>query len=226
MSQLELSERLGVSQATVSNWERGTASLRGKELRRVELLLGSMGSETETRDLDSEASPFGVWLNMTRIKKGLTVHELAEGAGVTAATIYNLEAGRIANPQSKTREGLAQALGQDPSEDTVEATEEAAVVKGIGTLTDFDPHDAKELPQGAGVYVFYDISQRPVYVGKSGDLRSRIRSYSDKFWFKRPIVEYGSYIIIEDRRLREQVEEVLIKFLKNNAVLNIQHVER
>lgn len=36
---------------------------------------------------------------------------------------------------------------------------------------------AEGLPHGAGVYVFRDGSGRPLYVGKSVDVRSRVRSY-------------------------------------------------
>jgi hypothetical protein len=46
------------------------------------------------------------------------------------------------------------------------------------------------------------------------------------FWFKSPIVEKGAYVHIKDSKLRHQVEQILIKFLKSNAVLNKQSVER
>jgi len=226
ISQQEVAEKIGVSQATVSNWELGRGSPKANELQRLESLLGSMSHGVADEKSETETSPFGVWLNRTRINKGLTVHELAEKAEITPATIYNLEAGRSGNPQKKTREELATALGERLSRDTVRATEEAAAIKGMGNLRDFNPHDKNDLPQGAGVYVFYDISQRPIYVGQSANLRTRIQGHFDKFWFKSPIVEYGSYITIGDKQLREQVEEILIRFLKKNVVLNIQHVER
>ena len=70
------------------------------------------------------------------------------------------------------------------------------------------------------MYVFYDISQRPIYVGQATNIADRIQDHSDKFWFKRPIVELGAYIEINDKKLRNQVETVLIQFLKKNAVIN------
>src|SRR5439155_15169621 len=173
-----------------------------------------------------ETSAFGIWLNKVRAQKGLTVVELANKAGVSIPTIYNLESGRIDNPQEKTRKRLVEALGETLPTETVKATEDAANIEGIGNLVDFDPHDEDGLPTGPGVYVFYDISQRPIYVGESSNLTTRLRTYNDKFWFKRPIVEYGSYIKISDTSLRKQIEKILIKFLKANAVLNKQHVER
>ena len=57
-------------------------------------------------------------------------------------------------------------------------------------------------------------------------MRRRISEHGEKFWFKPPIVESGSYIEIADKRLRKQIETLLIKFLKSNAVLNIKNVER
>ncbi len=45
------------------------------------------------------------------------------------------------------------------------------------------------------------------------------------FWYKDPIVKYGSFIEVKDKTLRSQLELVLIKVLKNNAVINKQGVE-
>src|SRR5690606_11796091 len=99
--------------------------------------------------------------------------------------------------------------------------DEPEVAPGIGALEGFDPYDANDWPQVAGVYVFYDISDRPVYVGKSdGNMAERIRDHEEKFWFKRPIVQYGEFLAIADATLCGQLEVVLIKFLKSNAVLN------
>ena len=64
------------------------------------------------------------------------------------------------------------------------------------------------------------------YVGESSDLKRRLREYNEKFWFKRPIVEGASFIAIKDSKLRQQIEIILIRFLKSNAVLNKQHVDR
>ena len=69
------------------------------------------------------------------------------------------------------------------------------------------------------MYVFYDISDRPVYVGKAAVIRDRVRNHYEKFWFKSPIVDHAAYIEIQDERLRTQIEQILIKFLKSNAVL-------
>lgn len=54
----------------------------------------------------------------------------------------------------------------------------------------------------------------------------RLRSHHDKFWFKPPIVETALYVQIDDKSLRERVEAVLIRFLKSNAIINKQFVDR
>jgi hypothetical protein len=98
--------------------------------------------------------------------------------------------------------------------------------KSIGELTEFDPYDSERLPTIAGIYVLYDICQRPLYVGQGGSIDRRLRVHHDKFWFKSPIVESAAYVRIDDRLLRESVETLLIKFLKSNAVINKRFVER
>ena len=93
-------------------------------------------------------------------------------------------------------------------------------------MIDFDPYDAKEIPNKPGVYVLYDISQRPIYVGKANKISGRLHDHSSRFWFKRPLVETGAYIEISNEELRDQIETVLIQFLKNNAVINKQKTVR
>ena len=99
-------------------------------------------------------------------------------------------------------------------------------LQGNMVLQDFDPHDEENLPQVAGVYVLYDVAERPLYVGQGNNIKDRICAHSEKFWFKKPIVETGAYIEIGDAELRRQVETLLIKFLKSNAVLNDKGVDR
>jgi hypothetical protein len=68
--------------------------------------------------------------------------------------------------------------------------------------------------------VFYDISGRPIYVGKATNIADRVGDHKEKFWFRQPIVQTAAYIEIRDKTLRDQLETVLIQFLKNNAVIN------
>lgn len=105
-------------------------------------------------------------------------------------------------------------------------TEEVGPVEELGRFINFDPYDNKRLPEKPGVYVFYDISDRPIYVGEAQNIAHRIRQHHERFWFKPPIVQMASFVQIADVKLRKQIEAILIKFLKRNAVLNKQHVER
>jgi hypothetical protein len=50
---------------------------------------------------------------------------------------------------------------------TGKGRDEQQAIIGLGSLTDFDPYETQDWPQCAGVYVLYDISQRPIYVGKA-----------------------------------------------------------
>ena len=41
----------------------------------------------------------------------------------------------------------------------------------------FEKASVPDLPSAPGVYIFFDEKGKPVYVGKAGNLRSRVRSY-------------------------------------------------
>jgi len=169
---------------------------------------------------------FGAWLRKQRNDAQMSVAELAGAAGLSQMAIYNIESGRIANPQAETRLRLEKALNKKTPDDVTKEAKEEQSITGVGTLVDFDPHNDSLLPTVAGVYVFYDISDRPIYIGKSENIAIRVRSHSDKFWFKKPIVESASYVEIRESSMRHSVEQVLIKFLKSNAVINKQSVDR
>jgi transcriptional regulator with XRE-family HTH domain len=234
LTQKEVADRLSVSQPTITNWEQGRtvpSAEKAKALTKFLDLPGSgpsAGAGSDRRP--TEVSAFGVWLQRARSKKNLTIPELATRSGVSGQQIYNIETGRTENPRPQTRDHLMKALGESAPEEAIEATEHAAEIAGLGTLRDFNPHSDDDLPEEPGIYVFYDVSDRPIYVGESADIRGRIRDrhtgHRDKFWFKQPIVERAAYVRVDDKHLRKQIEQILIKFLKSNAVLNRQHVER
>lgn len=172
-------------------------------------------------------SEFGRWLAETRKKRQFSADSLAELSGVSFVQIYNIESGRSQNPRDKTRDRLTKALGEVPSQAIITATEQAATSEGVGEFIDFDPHDESDMPEEAGVYVFYDISERPIYVGQSQNIRGRILGdHTTRFWFKAPIVQSAAFVKIDDEALRKRIEAVLIRFLKFNAVLNKHHVDR
>lgn len=232
-TQADLAKKIGVSQVQISNFETGKTSLHPEERDRIFALVGIGERETGDDDSDSSAdpseegpSPFGVWLNKTRIEKRLSVPELAARADVSGPAIYNIESGRITNPRLETVKRLEKALEVEvPAETSTESRAEATV-KGVGEFFEFDPHNRTDWPDGPGIYVLYDISERPIYVGQGSSIKRRIGEHEEKFWFKAPIVATGAYILVEDADLRRKVETILIRFLKKNAVINKQNVDR
>jgi transcriptional regulator with XRE-family HTH domain len=222
LSQAALAERVGVTQGAVSTWETGRVALPRDQIDALQRIL----ADNANASLTSPSQAFGEWLRGRREAANLTREELAAMSGVSAIQIYNIETGRTANPRSKTRKAFERVLKQRVPDELVRAVEESAEIQGVGRMTDFDPHSDGEFPREPGVYVFYDISDRPIYVGKSGDIRNRIRGHVDKFWYRSPIVEKAAYVRVDDAVLRGQLEETLIKFLKSNAVINQRLVDR
>ncbi|HAF11854.1 MAG TPA: hypothetical protein DCK98_17515 [Chloroflexi bacterium] len=76
-------------------------------------------------------------------------------------------------------------------------------------FVDFDLHDDDESPAESGVYVFYDVSDRPVYVGESGNIRRRIADHDETFCFRSPIVETASHVRVEGQKLRRQLGDTM-----------------
>jgi len=177
--------------------------------------------------MDEALPPLASWINEQMSRQDLEPQDLAEEAGISIATVQNLITGKTENPTTSTIDKIEKAFGESIPEETAEDMRQDARVAGIGQMQSFDPYGDEDLPEGPGVYVFYDVSERPVYVGKSvTDVRARIRSHKDKFWFRPPIVETGEYIGSEDDDMIKSVETLLIKFMKSNAVLNKKEVER
>lgn len=233
LTQEALADKVGATQGAVWNWENGGNPSK-KSLEKLENVLGTLkeivpgGKPNQNKGEipNTDVSAYGVWLRKTREAANMSVPELAKTAGVSLPTIYNIEGGKASNPQSSTRHKLETALKTSPSNEIVENTTETQKIEGLGELIDFDPHDKQGWPQCKGVYALYDISQRPIYVGKAGtSIALRLGAHYEKFWFKEPIVKYGSYIEIADKETRHQLEQVLIKFLKSNAVINKQSTE-
>jgi transcriptional regulator with XRE-family HTH domain len=222
LSQAELAEKMGVSQPRVSQWENGKSPPSPEQLKQ----LGEVLDLSNAGEGTANASPIAAWLAAARARRGWSVPELAHKSGMTPPGVYRIEAGVTRNPRASTIAKLERALGEKVPADTVAEVADEASVKGMGSLEDFDPHDDEDLPTEPGIYVLYDISQRPVYVGEGKNVRKRIRDHQEKFWFKRPIVETASWIRVADDTLRLQIETLMIKFLKSNAVINKQNVDR
>lgn len=230
MSQGDLAEKLGVTQGTISNWETGRSTPKPAQKNEITRVLGEVAPQgrggADVAPPGGGPSTFGAWLSRTRNEKRMSVAELAEKSRVSVPAIYNIESGRIANPRAETVQRLEAALGEELSAEAKSEIKEEATIRGVGELIDFDPHDDDALPSVGGIYVLYDVSERPIYIGQGRDIKRRLRDHSDKFWFRRPITESGAFVQIEDKDLREKVETLLIRFMKSNAVINTKNVDR
>ena len=232
LSQQELAEKIGVSQGLISAIELGNRKPSiDNQNKLIKTLLGKTKGVKKGKSANlPDVSPIGIWLNKMRNKNKLTIAELAEKAGVTYQAISNLEVGKTQSPQKETIKNFEKVFKEKLPVETQKESDADSIVEGVGQIRDFDPHDNNNLPQCKGIYVFYDISNRPIYVGMvSGNKRNiagRVREHRDKFWFKAPIVETGMYIEISNPTLCKQIEAILVKFLKDNAIINKQLVDR
>lgn len=169
-------------------------------------------------------NPIAYWLKHTRKREKLSINQLASKSGLSAYEIKPIERGE--QPRNISLITKIEMALNDKAPTNLSETSQSNVIPGVGTLVDFNPHNINERPLCSGIYVFYDISDRPIYVGESKNIRNRIKQHEEKFWFKQPLVEYAAYIDIKDDKLRKGIEQILINFLRSNAVLNKQHVSR
>jgi transcriptional regulator with XRE-family HTH domain len=228
-----LAQELKVSPLSIFNWESGKNAPQKASVTALVEKFGEEAFDPERAIIEEEGpSALSSWLAITRAEKKLSRKELAQKAGVSHMTIWNIESGRTLNPQQTTIESLESALGEPIPEDIgQELTQQADLkVEGLGPFTNFDPHDEDHLPDVPGVYVLYDVSERPVYVGQAQDIAKRIRDghtgHWDKFWYRSPIVHSGAFVRVDDDLLRSQIETVMIKFMKSTAVINKRGVDR
>jgi hypothetical protein len=109
-----------------------------------------------------------------------------------------------------------------PAEIEAQIASEAAALPGL-TWVDFTPSDLETVPQAGGVYVFYDTTDRPVYVGQSkNNVRARVKDHQTRFWFKDPLVVRGAFLAIPDPDLCLKIETILIKFMGKHALFNVK----
>ena len=119
LSQYELANKVGVSQPTISNWERGPGSPSERELQLLNNILGPPSAEDTT-----DASPLGAWLTKARNEKGFSIPELAHLSGLTPPAIYRIEAGITRNVRASTRAKLEKALGSRVPADAAKEIEQ------------------------------------------------------------------------------------------------------
>ena len=171
--------------------------------------------------IEHEAEAFSVWLDREMKNKGVTIQQMAERTGITYTGIWNIVKGNTASPRQDTRKKIALALGEVvPEQIEKEATEQSTPIPGYEWV-DFTPSDLETVPAESGIYVFYDITDRPVYVGKSNkSVRGRVKDHQTRFWFKYPLVVRGAFLAVSDPEMCDKIEIILIKFLGKHALMN------
>lgn len=181
----------------------------------------------EDSSIEAAASAFGDWLQAEMNNRNWSIQDLATRSGITYAGIWNIVRGNTVAPREETRRRLTAALGVTvPVEVQEAAVAEAREIPGYEWV-DFTPSDLETVPDQPGVYVFYDITGRPVYVGKSSkNVRTRVGDHSTRFWFKKPLVVRGAFLSVSDPQMCSTLEMVLIKFLGKHALLNEKGVVR
>lgn len=158
LTQSALAAKVGVHQVRISNWESGKSVPSVEQSAALRAELGPSALD----DVSAISGGYGDWISDQRIRQGLSRADLAAKAGISVPGIHNIETGRTANPRASTRGKPERALGQAAPQEIMEAAEEQAKIQGVGQFVDFDPHDETDYPPEPGVYVFYDVSDRPV----------------------------------------------------------------
>lgn len=167
-----VADRAGISGTAIYHIENGHVQNPGADTR-------SAIEEAIEYLISGGISKFGLWLKEEREKADLSAIQLAEKVGISAQSIYNIENGKTLNPSSATREKLESVLGVKVPEITAKEAEASQLVEGLGSLQDFDPHAFDLIPAEPGVYVLYDVSDRPIYVGRSkNNLCWKVKKYT------------------------------------------------
>ena len=213
-NQTVLASRMKVSQPLVSQWETGKILVGDDQVVNLETTLGMKFRERS----------FGDWLRETRDNQGLSRNELAGRAELSVPTIASIEEGKIFSPRDRTVRRLEVALDAAFSarhESGLDPDGESS--RKVSRRTDFNPHDREDWPppKKPGVYVFFSSDRHPEYIGQSDDVRRRLSQHEEKFWFRPPIVETACYFEILDKRLRLQMEAMLIRVIgEKRLILN------
>ena len=162
---------------------------------------------------------FSDWLNDQMREKDISIKDIAERSGITYTGIWNIVQGNTWSPRSDTRKRIADAIHSIVPADVEAASEAEAVIMAPFEWVPCDPFDIQSVPECPGVYVFYDLTDRPVYVGQSTrSIRGRVLDHRTRFWYKSPLVHRLSVIEIRDLKLCVQIEKVLISFLGAHAL--------
>lgn len=111
MTQQELAKAVGVSQASLANWEVGKTRPRSGSVERLADALGvAMRDLADGPGRGAGADAVGRNVRWYRERRGMTQGELADKAGVSPSAVSNCERGK-STPLAGTLGAVAKALG-------------------------------------------------------------------------------------------------------------------
>jgi transcriptional regulator with XRE-family HTH domain len=151
LSQAELAAKIGVTQATISNWQKGKKELDPDTIAKLKTVLGKNFVAADAGSSTDGASVLAAWLSKSRQQSGMTVAQLSEKSGLSIPTIYGIEAGRAENPRRRTINLLETALKKKLESEFQEEVRQASTIEGIGEFQDFDRYSRDDWPAEAGV---------------------------------------------------------------------------
>lgn len=243
-SQGALAFKAGVSRSVVSHWETGRGAPDRKQAARLDKLFAEEASADQPQAKQAKThkvkkpeakqakapkvkkpkapETIAAWVTAQRTGAKLALEALAKKAGLRAGAVGSIEEGQAPWPRKRTRRRLEKVLGELPYQTAARAKEQARVY-GFGVLTDFDPHDPKDHPKEAGLFVLYDGASRPVHVGQSKNMRKRFEALSTEAWFKAPTVERAAFLVVDDGALREALASLLVRTLRGALLVRTRH---
>jgi transcriptional regulator with XRE-family HTH domain len=171
--------------------------------------------------VSTNADDFSDWLNQEIIRKGISKNQLAKNAGCHPTTITNIISGRIQTPSKDMISKISNALNIQVPENVTDKVNQSSTFDGKTNIwTDFNPFDIESVPKQPGVYALFGPTDVVLYVGQSKNVNGRIKQHSEKKWFIPEVIDTGLCFFEEDKILRNNLEKILITFLKSNAWLN------
>jgi transcriptional regulator with XRE-family HTH domain len=221
-----MGEKLGISQGYVAQIETETVNASPRIAEKILRMAGKSRTEIDSiQETDTEEEVnFGDWVEEQRSKRGLSRRSPADKAGISYLALYFIETGQTQSPRENTVNAIKRVIGELPKGMQTEVVESAE--GGFGKFQ--GPFSIKEWEEEVdggtpGVYIFYDILMRPVYIGQSKDIRKRILDHDREFWFKSPMVDKIAYLVVKDEAIRLKLEAAMIKLVGENAIFNSQH---
>jgi transcriptional regulator with XRE-family HTH domain len=228
----QLADVFRVAPGTIVNWEtkgtQPTVDLEKTALDWIEQPSSSPSNATDSVGAEDESPGFSDWLRTQRAQRNLTREALAARANLSPQAIFLIETGRVRNPWRQTRERLMKALGETAlPADVEQEIEEQTQIAADQHFNDFSPWEESTIPETGCVYVYYDRTERPIYVGETNNLRARNRQHAvNHKWFFPKLVESGAYVRINSVEERKRLEKLLIQFLRRNFLFNTKDTRK